>query len=304
MRNRNFNQQQKEGQKGPEGPKDPEGQEGPEGPEGQEYVIVCVDEVSDPPPSDAVATAPTSLWSAMKSAIAALMPNVDSHVVAVAAGNRLSDLSNRIVSCSTSASHFFKHTVATPENLDTVREAIVDSATAMNTAASHLGSVLSYSVSSIRCHILPNHQDFDASSHVVNINEIRFVQVGPKILWVRFDNGTVCGYRFPVKNLDRIEMFRLTSAICMFLLHTTDGRVFVSVYTTQYGRDITCLNRVTQIGEDDHFEFFETSDVCIHGTVGLTVFYKDRSQHFFRVERDGAIRPIFLICNSQNDKSE
>ena len=238
------------------------------------------------------------------SAIAALRPNVDSLVVAVAAGNRISDLSNVIMSCSTITSQFFQHTVATPENLNAVRGAIVDSKKVMKTAASHLGSVLSYSAGAIGSLILPNHQDFDASSHVVKINEIRFVQIGPNILWVRFDNGTVCGYRFPVKNFDRIEMFRLTSAICLFLLHTTDGRVFVSVYTTQYGRDITCLNRVTQIGEDDRFEFFETSDVCIHGTVGLTVFYKDRSQHFFRVERDGAIRPIFLICDSKDDKSE
>jgi hypothetical protein len=292
MSDSNFNQQQKEGQEGQKGPEDPE------------YVIVCVDGVSNPPPSNAVATAPPSLWSAMMSAIAALRPNVDSLVVAVAAGNRLSDLSNVIMSCSTSASRFFQHTVATPENLNAVRGAIGFGAIVMKTAASHLGSALSSSASAMGSLILPISQDFDTSSRVVNIKGIRFVQVGPKILWVRFDNGTVCGYRFPVKNLDRIEMFCLTSAICLFLLHTTDGRVFASVYTTQYGRDITCLNRVTQIGEDGRFKFFETSDVCIHGTVGLTVFYNDRSQRFFRVERDGAIHPILLICDSQDDKSK
>lgn len=277
----NFISQQKEGQ---------------EGQEGQEYVIVFVNEVSNPPPSDAVATAPTSLLSAMMSVIDALRPNVNLHGVAVAVRNGLSVLGHEIVSCSTSVSEFLQGKVATPKNID-------DVCGVMETAGSHLVSALSSSASAISHSIFRIHQDFDTYSRVVNINGVRFVQIGPNILWVSFDNGTVCGYRFPVKNLNRIEMFHLTSAICMFLLHETDGRVFASVYTTHYGRDITCLNRVTQIGEDDRFNFFETSDVCIHGTVGLTMFYKDRSQLFFRVERDGAIRPIFLICDSQDDKS-
>lgn len=288
MSNTNFNQKQ-----------DQEGQEG------QDYVIV--DRASDQPPSDALsalAMTATSLWSTITSAIAGLTPNVEPQVVRVAARNGISAVGGEIRLYSTRALRFLQGTVATQENLDAARGAIVIGATAMKTAASHCGSALSFSASAIKHRFLPIRQDFDTSSCVVKIKGIRFVLIGPKIMWVCFDKETLCGYRFPVENLYRIEMFRLTSAICMFLLHTTDGRVFVSVYTTQYGRDITCLNRVTQIGEDDHFEFFKTSDVCIHGTVGLTVFYKDRSQRFFRVERDGAIHPILLICNSKDDKSK
>lgn len=205
--------------------------------EGQEYVFV-----DRPPPSDAVAI---SLWSTITSEIASLTLNVDQCVFAFAARNGLRAFGDKIASRSTRALQFLQDTVATQKNLDAVHEAIVIGGTIVKTAASHCGSALSYSASAIKNNFLPIHQYFNTFSCVVNINGTKFVQLGKKILWVRLDNGTVCGYRFPVKNLDRIEMFRLTSAICLFLLHTTDGRVFASVYTTQYGRAITCLNRVS-----------------------------------------------------------
>ena len=283
-----------------------EGQEGLEGQEDQEdpgYVIV--DRASDPPPSDALsalAMTAISVWSMMTSAKAALTPNVNLLVVAVAARNGLSALMDEIVSCSTNTSRFLQGTVATQRNLDAVCGAIVDSAQVMKTTASHCGSAVFSSARAIQRHFLPSRQVFDISSRVVDIDGIRFVQIRPNILWVCADKKALCGYGFPVENLRCIEMFHLTQAICLFLLYTTTGCVFASVYTTQYGRDITCLNRVTQIGEDDRFVFFETSDVCIHGTVGLTVFYKDRSQRFFRIERNGAIQQILLICDSHKSK--
>lgn len=333
MSNTNINQKQS-----PKGLEGLEGLEGQEDQEDPGYVIVNR-AAFDPPPSDAqsaLATVATSLLSTVTRAKAALTPNVDPQVFRVAAGIGLSALRDElmscstraiaalrqnvdtqvvavaarngllsafrdeIVSCSTSASQFLQGTVATPENLDAVRGAIVGSAKVMKTTAYHFGSALSSSASAIKHHFLPIRQDFDASSRVVDIDGIRFVQIRPNILWVRFDNGTVCGYQFPVVNLGLIEMFLLTPAICLFLLHTTDGGVFASVYTTyttQYGRDITCLNRITQLGKDHNFDRFETSDVCIHGTVGLTVIYKDRSRRFFHVERDGAIHQILLICD-------
>jgi hypothetical protein len=283
MSKTNFNQNQKEDPEDPEDPEGQEGQEGPEGPEGPEdpgYVIV--DRVSDPPPSDAVVTAPTSLWSAITRTKAAFM--------------------DEIASRSTRASQFLQGRVATQENFDAACGAIGLGATVMNTAASHCGSALSFLASAIKRNFLPINQDFDTSSYVVNIKGIRFVRIGQKKLWVCADKKALCGYGFPVENLRCIEMFHLTPAICLFLLYTTTGCVFASVYTTQYGRDITCLNRITQLGKDHNFDLFETSDACMHGTVGLTVFYKDRSQRFFRVERDGAIHQILLICDSHKSK--
>jgi hypothetical protein len=262
--------------------------------EGQEYVIV-----DRPPPSDAAAT---SLWSTITSAIASLTLNVDPCVFAFAARNGIRAFGDKIASRSTRALQFLQDTVATQKNLDVVHEAIVIGGTIVKTAASHCGSALSYSASAIKNNFLPIHQDFNTFSCVVNINGTKFVQLGEKILWVCFDNGTLCEYRFPVENLGCIKMFLLTREICMFLLYTTTGCVFASVYTTQYGRDITCLNRITQLGKENKFDLFETSDACMHGTVGLTVFYKDGSQYFFHVERDGAIHQILLICDSQDLK--
>jgi hypothetical protein len=92
-------------------------------------------------------------------------------------------------------------------------------------------------------------------------------------------------------DVSSIEMFRLTEHIGFFLLHTTDGKTVASVYTSQYHGDFNRLKLTTIADSENQFERFE-AEVCMYGTVSLTVFYKNGTQNYFQIERDGTFNEI------------
>lgn len=87
-------------------------------------------------------------------------------------------------------------------------------------------------------------------------------------------------------------MFRLTDEICFFLFYTTDGNMTVSVYTSQYGDKFDEIKLTTITDVENKFKSFEVSEVCLFGTVSLTIFYKNGSQKFFQIQRNGTFSEI------------
>jgi hypothetical protein len=137
---------------------------------------------------------------------------------------------------------------------------------------------------------LPVKQDFRTGSQkVVQFEGITFFITGNNTLSFHISSG-IFSYKFQM-DVSSIEMFRLTDEICFFLLHTTDGKTVASVYTSQYHGDFNRLKLTTIADSENQFERFE-AEVCMYGTVSMTVFYKNGTQNYFQIERDGTFNEI------------
>jgi len=125
--------------------------------------------------------------------------------------------------------------------------------------------------------------------YVAQFEKIKFFVTG-NILNFQIPRG-IFSYKFKL-DISKIELYRLTDDICLFLFHTTDGNMTVSVYTSQYGDDFNKIKLTTITDVENQFDSFEVSEVCMFGTVSLTIFYKNGMQRFFQIERNGTFNEI------------
>ena len=168
---------------------------------------------------------------------------------------------------------------------------IISTVCAIGSALSILGGITA-SASTFIGNSLAVKQDFQTRSQIVaKFEKISFFIVG-KNLGFCIENR-VCGFKFQL-DISSIEMFHLTDEICLFLLHTTDENTVASVYTSQYNGDFNRLKLTKITDSGNQFERFEASEVCMYGTVSLTVYYKNGTHKFFRIERDGTIQEVVL----------
>lgn len=127
------------------------------------------------------------------------------------------------------------------------------------------------------------------SQSILRFDRIKFFIIEEKILC--FESGNrVCRVGFKL-DITKIEMFRLTEHIGFFLFHTRDGNTVATVFSNQNSvRELI----LTQIADDkSQFERFE-AEVCMYGTVSLTVFYKNGTEKYFRIERNGSFTEVVL----------
>jgi hypothetical protein len=125
--------------------------------------------------------------------------------------------------------------------------------------------------------------------HVAQFKKIYFFVTG-NILNFQIPRG-IFSYKFKL-DISKIELYRLTDDICLFLFHTTDGNMTVSVYTSQYSDDFNKIKLTTITDVENQFDSFEVSEVCMFGTVSLTISYKNGRQRFFQIERNGTFNEI------------
>ena len=129
------------------------------------------------------------------------------------------------------------------------------------------------------------------SQSILRLNGIVFFIIEEKTLG--FESGNrVCRVVFKL-DITKIEMFRLTEHIGFFLFHTRDGNTVATVFSNQNSVNEQLI--LTQIADkESQFERFEVSEVCMYGTVSLTVFYKNRTEKYFRIERNGSFTEVVL----------
>lgn len=165
--------------------------------------------------------------------------------------------------------------------------------TAMTLTVCAIGTVLGgITASTFISNSLAVKQNFQTNSNtVLRFEKITFFIVG-KTLGFSIGNR-VCGFKFNL-DISKIEMFRLTENIGFFLFHTNDGNTVVSVYTNQYDGNFNCLILTTITDSDNQFERFEASEPCMYGTVSLTMFYKNGTQKYFQIERNGTFNEDIL----------
>lgn len=122
-------------------------------------------------------------------------------------------------------------------------------------------------------------QEFKTDSQsVIQFKNITFFITG-NILNFQISHG-IYSYKFKL-DISRIEMFRLTDEICFFLFYTTDGNMTVSVYTSQYGDKFDEIKLTTITDVENKFKSFEVSEVCLFGTVSLTIFLQKWKPEIF-----------------------
>ena len=135
-------------------------------------------------------------------------------------------------------------------------------------------------------------QDFktDVDSTTMIFEKITFFIIGETTLGFRA-GIRCCGFKFNL-DISKIEMFRLTDNVGLFLFHTRDGNTVATVYTNQHCGHELILTKITD--DECQFERFELSEICIYGTVSLTVFYANGTQKYFQIERNGSFTEVVL----------
>jgi len=169
-------------------------------------------------------------------------------------------------------------------------QAFVIAKTATAFALNALSGITASASRALITNLFPVKQGFRTGSQsVVQFEGITFFISGKATLSFHISRG-IFSYKFQL-DVSSIEMFRLTDEICFFLLHTTDGKTVASVYTSQYNGDFNRLKLTTIADSENQFERFE-AEVCMYGTVSLTVFDKNGKTRFFRIQRDGTFNEI------------
>lgn len=136
------------------------------------------------------------------------------------------------------------------------------------------------------------NQEFktDCYETIMRFEKITFFIIEGPILGFR-NGDRVCRFAFNL-DISKIEMFRLTDDIGFFLFHTRDGNTVATVFTNQHSGHELILTKITD--DECQFERFEVSEFCMFGTVSLTVFYKNGTEKYFRIERNGIFKEVFL----------
>lgn len=174
--------------------------------------------------------------------------------------------------------------------LDFAKTATAFAIEATGSALTVFGGITASASSVLITNLFPVKQGFRTGSQsVVQFEGITFFITGNNTLSFHISRG-IFSYKFQM-DVSSIEMFRLTEHIGFFLLHTTDGKTVASVYTSQYNGDFNRLKLTTIADSENQFERFE-AEVCMYGTVSLTVFYKNGKTRFFQIERDGTFNEI------------
>ena len=182
-------------------------------------------------------------------------------------------------------------------------KALVFTKTAMTLTVCAIGSALTVlggitaSASTFIGNSLAVKQDFQTNDSytVLRFEKINFFIIEKTTgQTLGFSIGNrVCGFKFNL-DISKIEMFRLTENIGFFLFHTNYGNTVVSVYTNQYDGNFNRLILTTITDSYNQFERFEASEPCMYGTVSLTVFYKNGTQKYFQIERNGTFNEDVL----------
>ena len=174
--------------------------------------------------------------------------------------------------------------------LDFAKTATAFAIEATGSALTVFAGITASASSALITNLFPVKQGFRTGSQsVVQFEGITFFITGNNTLSFHISRGFF-SYKFQM-DVSSIEMFRLTEHIGFFLLHTTDGKTVASVYTSQYNGDFNRLKLTTIADSENQFERFE-AEVCMYGTVSLTVFYKNGKTRFFQIERDGTFNEI------------
>jgi hypothetical protein len=127
----------------------------------------------------------------------------------------------------------------------------------------------------------------DGTMTSMAFTNVEFFTIEGTILGFRTENRC-CGFEFNL-DISKIEMFRLTNDIGLFLFHTRDGNTVATVFTNQHNGKELILTKITD--DESRFVRFEF-EVCIYGTVSLTVIYTNRPEKYFQIERNGSFTEV------------